>query len=370
MIYIGIDIDKKKCVACLQDKTGRILYGMKFENRKSGFQNLLKLLKGRKAKAVIESTGNLWIRLYTALEESGIEVKLANPYKTRVIAESRIKTDKIDAKTLADLLRADLIASSHVPPAHVRAVRDLLRHRLNMVNDRTRVKNRIHSLLDKYELPEFKGTDLFSKAGMKWFTEQMTHVDPGDQFVLQSLLYELKTLDTLIEKADKEVALHADVTDGVNLLMSLIGVSFHTALLFVCEVDEIQRFPSSSKLVSWLGLAPRVHQSGDTCYHGRITKRGSPRLRGALIQAAHAAVRFDPHWRSKFNRISHSKGKQKAYVAVARELAVTMYHMLINKEPYRFGREKTYAQKLKSLDRLTRKAQTNQGEALFECFSL
>ena len=121
------------------------------------------------------------------------------------------------------------------------------------------VRNRTHSLLDKYELPEFKGTDLFSKVGMKWFTKQLQHLDPGDQFVLQSLLYELKTLDTLIEKAGKEVALHADVTEGVKLLVSLIGVSFHTALLFVCEVDEIQRFPSSSKLVSWLGRDPVPH---------------------------------------------------------------------------------------------------------------
>jgi transposase len=370
MIYIGIDIDKKKCVACLQDETGHILNEIKFENKKSGFQTLLNIVKGREARAVIESTGNLWIRLYTVLEEKGIKVKLANPYKTRVIAESVIKTDKIDAKTLADLLRADLIAASHVPPAHVRAVRDLLRHRINMVNDRTRVKNRIHSLLDKYELPEFEGTDLFSKAGMKWFTEQMPHLSLEDQFVMQSLLYELNALDTLIKEVDKEIALHADVTEGVKLLMSIIGISFHTALLFICEVDDILRFPSSSTLVSWIGLAPRVHQSGETCYHGRITKRGSPRLRGALIQAAHAAVKHDPHWRSKFNRISRSKGKQKAYVAIARELAVTMYNMLRNEEKYRFGREKTYTQKLKNLDRLTRKAQTNQGEVLSECFSL
>ncbi len=370
MLYIGIDIDKKKCVACLRDEKGNILDELTFKNRKSGFQDLLELVGRRKAKVAIESTANLWIRLYTELEEAGIDVILANPAKTRVIAESVIKTDKVDARALANLLRGDYIVPCHVPPAAVRALRDLLRHRMNLVNDRTRVKNRTHSLLDKYELPEFKGTDLFSKAGMEWFKEQLPELDPEDQFVLKSLLYELKTLDTLIAEAEKEIALHAEVTEGVELLMSIIGVSFHTAMLFLYEVDDITRFPSASKLVSWIGLAPRVHQSGDTVYHGRITKRGSPRLRAALVQAAQSAVRFDPHWKRKFNRISARRGKQKAYVAIARELVVTMYHMLRNNEPYRFGREETYTRKLKNLDRLIRKAQTNQGEVLSECFSL
>ncbi|MBU7028440.1 MAG: hypothetical protein HXS48_16020, partial [Theionarchaea archaeon] len=88
-----------------------------------------------------------------------------------------------------------------------------------------------------------------------------------------------------------------------------------------------------------------------------------------LIQSAQVAVQQDPHWREKFNRISYRRGKQKAYVAIARELAVTMYHMLMNDEPYRFGREETTNRKLKKLKRLIKKAQTNQGEAPVQCFS-
>ena len=169
----------------------------------------------------------------------------------------------------------------------------------------------------------------------------------------------VKTEEALKDYRDCEKFLSKDV----KTILTLIGVDYFTAMLFLCEIGDVNRFSSASKLTSWLGLIPSLHQSGNTCYHGNITKRGSPLVRWALIQAVQVAVQHDPHWKEKFSRISARRGKQKAYVAIARELAVTMYHMLKNNEPYRYGRETTYTRKLKKLNRLLRKPQTNQGEA-------
>jgi hypothetical protein len=124
--------------------------------------------------------------------------------------------------------------------------------------------------------------------------------------------------------------------EDVELLMSLIGVGYFTALLYLYEVGDIKRFPSASKLASWIGLVPRVHQSGDACYYGKITKKGSPLLRWALIQAAQSAVRS----------LLESKIS----------LAVTMYHILTRREPYWFGRETTYNEKLKKAQSLSEKS--------------
>ena len=118
-------------------------------------------------KAVVESTGNMWLKTYEAFESKGMEVKLANPVKTRAIAEARVKTDKLDSKTLAHLLRADLIAECYVPSRPVRASRTLLGHRINLVKEQTRIKNRIHSLLDKYDL-KFEYNHMFGAHGMRW----------------------------------------------------------------------------------------------------------------------------------------------------------------------------------------------------------
>jgi len=177
--YVGVDVHKKFCRVCVKNRDGIILDEFSVPNDRGGFTRLLDAVGGGEAKAVIESTGNFWIPLYTALEEAGVEVVLANPKKTRAIAEARLKNDKVDARTLADLLRADLVAPSYVPPKEIRELRNLIRHRMNLVRDRTRLKNRVHALLDRYEL-RFSGTDLFGKAGTEWLRtvkEELSRVD-------------------------------------------------------------------------------------------------------------------------------------------------------------------------------------------------
>ncbi|MGB7002620.1 MAG: transposase, partial [Halobacteriota archaeon] len=168
-------------------------------------------------------------------------------------------------------------------------LRSLVRHRISITRDMTRVKNRIHAILDKYEL-EFKGTDMFGKAGMKWLWSVISKLTEMDQFIFDAELRHIVTLKGLIKEVEARIAKESVDSEDVRLLMGIPGVNYYTALLLTNEIGDFSRFSNANKLVSWLGLAPRVHQSADTNYNGRITKEGSPRVRWALVQAARSAV--------------------------------------------------------------------------------
>ena len=351
MIYTGIDIHKKICTVCVKNEKGRILREFKIRNTREGIGVLLAYLRGKEASVVMESTSTLWIKLYDALEEEGIPVVLANPYKTRIIAESKVKTDRMDAAILADLLRAGMVAPSYVPEKETRELKELIRYRQVVKGQTTAIKNRIHSILNKYDLV-FEGTDLFGKKGLAWLQTIVAQLKKVDSFVLEEELAHLDHFSETLNKIESDIASQAVEREDVHLLMSITGVDFFTALLFLSEVGDISRFPTSSHLSSWVGLVPRVHQSGETLYHGRITKQGNRLVRWALVQAAHAAVRWDPHLASFYNRITSRKGKKKAIVAVARKLVVIIYHMLKKGERYYYYKSATYMRKLKRMCRI------------------
>jgi transposase len=170
MINVGIDVHKKRCQACLKHEKGRLIE-LSIPNSIEGAERLARMLEGYgEAKIALESTGNLWIRIYDTLHaQPAFKVVLANPNKTCIIAETKIKNDRMDARVLADLVRADLVAESYVPTKPIREQRALLRPRRSLVEDTVAVKNRIHNLLDKYDLkPQY--SDLFGKQGRESLT--------------------------------------------------------------------------------------------------------------------------------------------------------------------------------------------------------
>jgi transposase len=218
VISVGIDVGKRSFRACLKDEGGRILDELSLPNDSLGAQRLIEMLKGKEARAVIEATGNHWVRLYDALEAEGVRTILANPVKTRLIAEARIKTDKLDARILSDLLRGSLVAESYVPSRKEREWRSLVRHRAALVRMGVDLKNRIQALLDKYEMrPSF--SDLFGKAGGEWL-EGLRLGNPVDQLILDANLRLLKSLEGEIDATTKAIASIAMEEDAVRLLMT------------------------------------------------------------------------------------------------------------------------------------------------------
>jgi transposase len=242
-----------------------------------------------------------------------------------------VKTDKVDARTLAGLLRTDMLPTCYVPGEELRSRREFLRHRLNLVKIRTGVKNRIHGLLDKHGLrmPE---TTPFSSGNMAWLRERSLGF--MDDAILRSDLALLETVDEQVERIEEKIAAIAAEERQVRLLMTMTGVGYFTAMLILVEVGDVGRFRGEKEFASWMGLVPSVHQSGERVRMGGVSGPGNKRLRWALVECAQAAVRFDPRFRVQYERVSKRRGAGCAVVAVAHEMARIMYFMLSRGEPY------------------------------------
>lgn len=345
MRYVGIDVGKVKCRAAIMDQGGFIVDEFTFANNHEGIEDLASKLN-MDDRAVMESTGSVWTNLYDVLDGKHIPVVLANPLKTKAIASAKIKSDKIDARILAHLLRSDLIAESYVPPKEMRELRALIRHRASIVKVRTMVKNRIHALMDRYGF-EHEYSDLFGKGGMQWL--KTIEVKPLDRLMLDNHLQHIENLNGQIKRVDEEICGKASQDEDVRLLLSMTGVDIYTALLIRSEIGDIHRFPDYKKLVAWAGLAPSLHQSGSVEYHGSITKQGSRMLRWIMVEAARVAVNHDDRLRLFYERVKHRRGDQKAIIAVANKMLKIVWFMLTRREAYESANQKRYERKLNSL---------------------
>jgi transposase len=252
-------------------------------------------------------------------------VTLAHPLRTRAIADAKVKTDKIDSHTLAQLLRANLIPSAYIPPREIRDLRELLRYRAALVRLQTGVKNHVHAILLKhgYQAPV---RDVFGSRGREWLGTL-----PLRPVYQQALLGYLQILDVVrsqIAVASEEVDREAKATPQAQLLCTLPGVGYYTALLLLAEIGQVSRFPSPKHLVSYAGLAPTVHASGGHIHTGHISKQGSSWLRWILIEAAVHASRKPGQFQDLYQRLAKRKGPKIARVAVARELLTKAYWMM------------------------------------------
>jgi len=301
VMYVGVDVHKRVCRAAVVNDEGELVDEFSFRNCPRGIDDFLMRIEAFRDKVLVavESTANLWIRLYDALEDRGIQVVLSNPSKTRLIAEARVKTDKVNARILAQRLRADMLPLCFVPTRRQRDRRQFIRHRIHLVKVRTVVKNRIHALLDKHGLRSPYPT-LFSKKGLDW--PHGLRLGFTDDAVLKSDLALLEALDEQIGFMEAKVAAVAVNDERVRLLMTMPGLGYFAASLLVAEICDIGRFSSDKKLVSWAGLAPGVQQSGEKTVGGRITRQGSKLVRWVVVQAAQVARLHDERFREFYER--------------------------------------------------------------------
>jgi len=348
MKYVGIDVGKQKCAVAMMDAEGRVSDEFCFRNDNEGIGSLISRLS-LDDMVVMESTGSVWVNLYDRLERFHVKVVLANPMKTKAIASARIKSDTIDARILAHLLRADLIPSCYVPPYEIREMRYLLRHRASIVKIRTMVKNKIHSMLDRSGIIASGFSDLFGKRGMEWL--KSVKLSALDRLMLDNHLEHLESLRRQVEAVDREIASRASKDEYVRLLLSMTGVDVYSALLIRSEIGDVSRFSSYKKLISWAGLAPSLHQSGRVEYHGSITKQGSRMLRWIMVEAARTAVNSDSRLGEFYERVKVRRGSQKAIVAVACKMLKIVWTMLTKKELYESRNQRRYDKKLNSVAR-------------------
>lgn len=299
-------------------------------------------------QVALEATGNAQA-VAVLLEAHVARVVISNPLKTRAIAEAKVKTDKVDARILAQLLAADFLPGTWLPDERIRMLRRLSARRAPLVRSRIRIKNQVQAVLHRNLLPHPPVADLFGTRGRDWLAHQA--LPPDERASVESLLRQLDFYGVELAEVEREMASQVMDDPVVKRLMTIPGVDAMTAVTVLAAVGDFHRFPSADKLVSYLGLNPRVRQSGgQPAHHGRITKAGPGQARGMLVQAAFAALRSPGPLRALHQRISARRGFQIAIIAVARKIAVLAWHLVVKEEDYAFARPSLVAFKQRKLE--------------------
>ena len=320
--WVGIDLHRKRSHIAVIDEQGELTLSRRIVNDRDTFLELLG--DPESAHVVLEATYG-WEWLAELLEEAGYDLHLAHPLRTRAIAAARVKTDAIDAKTLAHLLRTGFLPEAYIAPRELRDLRELLRHRATLTRMRSAVKNRVHAILAKHGIAD-EHSDLFGKGGRE-FLEQLPLRD-APRRRLDSLMSLICDFDREIEATTREIEDQARADDRVDVLTQIRGVGRYTAMLIIAEIGDITRFPTARHVCSWAGLAPSVRSSDGKARLGHITRQGSPALRWALVEAAQKITTGSGPLREKFERIAKRRGRKIAKVAVAREILTLSYYGL------------------------------------------
>lgn len=328
--YIGVDLGKRKAVVVKKDRRGKITGKATLAVSQAALERYFSK-QDSKSQVVVEATGN-WMYLYETIERYTPDVVLAHPLKTRAIAEARIKTDTIDATTLAELLRLDGIPKAYIPPREVRDVRELLRYRASLVSLRMGLKNKVHAVLTKNAI-ECSWSNVLGQKAQKWL--QTLSLRPCYRQEVDGYVRLAQVLTELIAEITVRIQQIVAESPQAQLLMSVPGISYYSALLILSEIGQIERFPSAKQLCSYAGLVPRVYSSGSKSFHGRITKQGSRWLRWILVEISIHAANGDARLQSLYRRVCRRRGLATAKVAVARKLLTIIYAMLKNREPFR-----------------------------------
>lgn len=332
MEYVGLDIGKKWHYVVVMDDRGCLRAQQRLPNDPLLIQRFFEALEGP-VRVVLEATGN-WGAVYDRVEPYVQEVVLAHPLKVKAIASARIKTDKIDATTLAHLLRADLIPRAYIPPRPVRDWRELVRHRAFLVRLQTRVKNRLHALLAKRGVTPPPVSDLFGKAGLQWL--QTVALPEPYGAMRHRYLAVLERLRHQSHEAEQVIDQTVAATLEARLLETIPGIGHYLALLILAEIGEIRRFPGPKQLVSYAGLCPSTYASSGTVRHGHLTHQGSPWLRWALTEVAcHVWQAPQSRLARQYHRLAQRRDAKTARIAVARQLCTVIFAMLRTSAPYR-----------------------------------
>src|SRR6266498_4296996 len=256
MVYVGIDLHRNRSQIAVLDREGNELLSRRIVNKPETFLELLQGLGGELQVALEATYG--WEWLADLLEQEGHELHLSHPLRTKAIAAARVKTDAVDARTLAHLLRTDLLPEAYVAPRELRDLRDLLRHRVVLTRMRSALKNRVHALLARQGIQNGHA-DLFGPGGRRFLADLELRQPPRRR--LDSLLSLISDFDREIESAKREIDALARHDPRVDVLCQLRGIGPYTAMLVIAEIGEIERFRSARHLCAWAGLTPTVRSS-------------------------------------------------------------------------------------------------------------
>jgi transposase len=314
-LYIGVDAHERESQVAIFEPKGTLLQEKRLET--DDLSQFIGALPGRKHIA-IESIGFIY-PVYDKLSKlPECEVVVANPGRVLLIARSKTKHDKIDARVLGELLRTNFLPRSHMPDPETREKRLIINDRVTYGLRRGELQGSIRWLLKR------RGIDVkkpFRAEGRKELRAlNLREIDIR--------LDELELVESIVKRLDKQISSIVSADQNAKLLDTLPGVAPYTALFLSSALDDVSRFDDSKHACAYLGLVPSLHQSGQVSFTGHITKTGNKWLRRNLIECARVAIRIDPHLRESYQKLGHKRGGKKALIAIARKLAAYAYWML------------------------------------------
>jgi transposase len=348
MRFIALDVHRDFCEVAIAEG-GRVWRAGRVETTTATLELFAQSLAADD-QVVLEATGNALAIARIIAPHVG-RVVLANPKAVKNATQSA-KTDKLDARTLARLLAAGFLPEVWTPDERTRVLRRRISRRAQLVRQRTREKNQVHAILIRNLKGRSPATDLFGAAGRRWLAAQELPVDERE--MVEACLRGIDFLDREVAAIDRALAELVLASSELRRLLTLPGVNFVTACALLAAVGDVSRFPTARQLVSYLGLDPRVRQSGsEPARHGRISKQGPGETRHVLVEAAWHAARTTGPLRAFHERVSARRGRNIATVAVARKLAVIAWHMLSRGEDYAFARPSLTREKIRKLELAT-----------------
>jgi transposase len=317
-----LDLHERSIQCVLKDTDGKVVRESKLGKDEG---KILEFLDGTHASVVMESGYNHQ-HIRDVLKEKGYDVKVAHPLMVKAIAYAKVKSDKVDARTLADLLRADMIPEAYVPDEKTREVRDLVRRRHSLVETRTEFKSKVKAELAKRWV-KHEG-DVFARDGRSYL--RSLHIDAVNDY-----MDTIEFLDGKIGELDQKVKAIAEQDGYAKLLMTVPGVSYYSALLISSEIADVNRFSDHEHLCSYAGLVPGVRQSAERS-HATQSKTRSALLNWIMVQCTRVHVRScDSAITAFYNELAKRRGEKVAIVAAARKLMRTMYVMLREEKAFR-----------------------------------
>jgi transposase len=333
MQYLGIDWAYRRAAWCARSESGAIVGEGFVPADEDGLAKLV-LAAGSEVRACVEMmSGAVWVR--DRLAAAGWQVKVAHAGKVRDVAPLACKTDKVDARVLAELSRRDLVPELWVPSLDDRALRERLRRRMHLVRLRASAQNRIFGLLTQWglrvSLSRLRRPDAMELLERRGVPETWRRS-------ITEALEVIDLLDERIAPLRAELLPLAGADRRVVLLKTIPGVGELLGLTLAAEIGDVARFPSARKLIGYAGMAPRVSQSGDRSRTGALSKAGSKTLRWAAVEAAHQAWRPTNPWHELYLSIAARTGKNPAKSAVARKVLIASWHVLSRDEPFKPSR--------------------------------
>jgi transposase len=342
---IGLDVHRDFCEVAICE-AGAVRSAGRIETSPEELELFAQSL-GADDRVALEVTGGAW-EIATILEPHVKQVVVVSPDDTG-IRRARAKTDRLDARTLARLLWAGELDAVWMPDERCRVMRRRLARREQLLRARSRAKNEIHAVLMRRLKGKPPVSDLFGVKGRRWLRELELPVEEAE--TVESALRHVEFLDGEIAAVERLIVREALGSPDARRLMTVPGVNVICAAAFLAAIGDIRRFRTSRQLVAYLGLDPRVRQSGtEPARGGRISKRGSASARWALVEAAWNVARQPGPLHAFYERIRARRGHGKAVVASARKLTVLFWCLLTRGEDYAHQQPSLTAKKLRLLE--------------------